>query len=331
MARHLSPIVGLIVLPALFVIANVAPGQGQAMPPYAVAREVPAPILFGEGVITTPGEEMNAGFAPDGKTVYFTRLHSGQRLGIIYESRFVNGQWSVPEVVPFSGQYTDYDPVVSPDGTKLFFDSNRPLQASTGTGRKDFDIWMVEKTATGWGQPKNLGDVINTKGDEFYASVASDGTLYFSSTREDTKGRMDIYRSRWRNGAFQTPENLGDGVNSPFFEVDPYVAPDQSFVVFSATGRPDDLGNGDLYISDAVNGVFGPARHLGAGINSPAREYCPAGSPDGRYFFFTFFRGFGDHIPDHAWTTKEATEGLRGVLNGWGNVYQIDMRALRGK
>jgi Tol biopolymer transport system component len=328
MSKSLSPIVGLCVLPVLTVISPAAPDQGQTMAPYAVAREVPAPILFGEGVITTPGEEMNAGFTPDGKTVYFTRIHTGQRLGIIYESRFVNGRWGAPEVVPFSGQYTDYDPVVSPDGTKLFFDSNRPL---TGTGRKDFDIWMVEKTATGWGQPKNLGDVINTKGDEFYASFASDGTLYFSSTRADTKGRMDIYRSRWRNGAFETPENLGDGVNSPFFEVDPYVAPDQSFVVFSATGRPDDLGNGDLYISEAVNGVFGPARHLGAGINSPAREYCPAGSPDGRYFFFTSFRGFGDGIPDKPWSTRDVADGMRSVLNGWGNVYQIDMRALRSK
>ena len=119
-----------------------------------------------------------------------------------------------------------------------------------------------------------------------------------SATRPDTKGRLDIYRARWQNGAFAPPENLGEGVNTTFGEVDPYVAPDQSFVVFSATGRPDDLGGGDLYISEQANGAFGPARHLGAGINSVAREYCPIGSPDGRYFFFTSFRGFGDRIPD---------------------------------
>jgi Tol biopolymer transport system component len=319
--------VGLTVLAVCAIVGPTAePGADQAGPAYAVSHPLAEPALFGEGVISTSDDEMNAAFAPDGKTVYFTKNHAGQRLGVIHESHFVNGRWTPPQVVPFSGQYTDYDPVVSADGTRLFFDSNRPL---AGTGRKDFDLWVVEKTAAGWGEPRNLGEAINTKQDEFYASVAADGTLYFSATRPDTKGRLDIYRARWKDGAYAVPENLGDGVNSAAVEVDPYVAPDQSFVVFSATGRPDDMGAGDLYISEQVNGVFQPARHLGAGINSTAREYCPIGSPDGRYFFFTSFRGFGDRIPDRPWTTQDFVTGLRSVTNGWGNVYQIDMAALR--
>ena len=121
----------------------------------------------------------------------------------------------------------------------------------------------------------------------------------------------------------------GAAVNSSATEVDSYIAPDQSFIVFAGFGRPDDMGNGDLYISEQQNGVWSAARHLGAGINSTAREYCPAASPDGRYFFFTSFRGFGDRVPDHPWTCRELRAGLNGVLNGWGNVYQIDMAALR--
>jgi Tol biopolymer transport system component len=313
----------------VLLLTGVGFGMAQGPAPYATSRPLPTPVLFVEGVLSTPDDEMNTAFTADGKTVYFTKNHMAQRLGVIVESRFVNGRWSEPQVVPFSGQYTDYDPVVAPDGRHLFFDSNRPL---AGTGpRKDFDIWMVEKTAAGWGAPKNLGETVNTKQDEFYASLASDGTLYFSATRPDGKGRLDIYRARWQNGTFATPENLGDGVNTPFVEVDPYVAPDQSFVVFQSAGRPDDLGNGDLYISEQVNGVWQPARHLGAGINSPAREYCPIGSPDGRYFFFTSFRGFGDHIAERPWSTKEFFSGLRSTLNGWGNIYQIDMAALRQK
>jgi Tol biopolymer transport system component len=313
----------------ILVLTAVGFAAAQAPAPYVSSRPIPAPVLYGEGTISTPDEEMNAAFAPDGKTIYFTKLHTGQRLGVIVESHFAGGRWSAPEVAPFSGQYTDYDPFVTADGTKLFFDSNRPL---TGTGpRKDFDIWMVEKTATGWTAPQNLGETINTKQDEFYASVASDGTLYFSATRPEGKGRIDIYRSRWQNGAFAAPENLGDGVNTAFVEVDPYVAPDQSFVVFSSSGRPDDLGNGDLYISEQVNGTWQPARHLSGGINSPAREYCPIGSPDGRYLFFTSFRGMGDRIPDRPWGTKDFFSGLKSTLNGWGNIYQIDMSVLRKK
>jgi hypothetical protein len=249
----------------------------------------------------------------------------GQRLGVIVTSHFQNGKWTAPEVVSFSGRFTDYDPFITQDGTKVFFASNRPASGST---KKDFDIWFVEKTATGWGEAKNAGPVINTPQDEFYPVLASDGTLYFSGIRPDTLGRSDIYRSRWRDGAFQAPENLGPGVNSPAVEVDSYVAPDQSFVVFAGFGRPDDLGNGDLYVSEQINGVWSPARHLGAGINSIAREYCPGASPDGKYFFFTSFRGFGEKVPDQPWTFRDLRNGFQSVLNGWGNIYQVDMSAL---
>src|SRR5262245_55513918 len=231
----------------------------------------------------------------------------------------------MPEVASFSGRYTDYDPFVTLDGSKVFFASNRP---TSGSEKKDFDIWFVEKTPAGWSEPRNL-TAVNSAQDEFYPTVAADGTLYFSATRPDTKGRSDIYRSRWRDGRFDTPENLGDAVNSAATEVDSYIAPDQSFVVFAGFGRPDDMGNGDLYISRQVNGTWSPARHLGHGINSSAREYCPGGSPDGKYFFFTSFRGFGDAVPERPWTFVEFKRSMTSVLNGFGNIYQIDMTALR--
>ena len=73
------------------------------------------------------------------------------------------------------------------------------------------------------------------------------------------------------------------------------------------------------------------ARTMLPSAYTPAREYCPIGSPDGRYFFFTSFRGMGDRIPDRPWGTKDFFSGLRSTLNGWGNIYQIDMSALRQK
>jgi WD40 repeat protein len=295
-------------------------------PPWAANRPLPEAALFAEGSISTPDDEMDASFTADGRTIYFTKDHMGQRLGVIVASHFVNGRWSTPEVVPFSGRYTDYDPFISPDGSKLFFASNRP---TSGTTRKDFDVWVAEKTATGWGEPRNVGEPVNTPQDEFYPAVAADGTLYFSATRPDSKGRSDIYRARWQDGKYGTPENLGDAINSPATEVDSYVNADQTLLVFAAFGRPDDLGNGDLYISTQVDGAWSPARHMGAGVNSSAREYCPSASPDGKYFFFTSFRGFGDRIPDKAWTFRQFQDGMKSVLNGWGNIYQVDMSAVR--
>jgi Tol biopolymer transport system component len=294
--------------------------------PWLVDRAVAEPIVFGEGVVSTTDDDMDASFTADGKTLYFTRAHFPNRLGVILETHFANGGWSAPEVVSFSGRFTDYDPFVTADGSKIYFASNRSVSGSTP---KDFDIWFVEKTASGWSHAHNAGDAINTAQDEFYPTIAADGTLYFSATRADTRGRSDIYLSRWRDGQWQAPENLGAGVNSAAQEVDSYVSPDQSFVVFAGFGRPDDMGNGDLYISERVDGVFGPARHLGNGINTSAREYCPGASPDGKYFFFTSFRGFADSVPATPWNFRELQTALHSIRNGWGNVFQIDMSALR--
>lgn len=319
----------VLVVGAAAVLSAIGGGRGSSAeqrPSWAVGRPLPQPIVFGEGSISTRDDEMDTTFMPDGKTIYFTRNHLGQRLGVILTSSYQAGKWSAPEVASFSGRFTDYDPFVTPDGSKLFFASNRPV---TGSIKKDFDIWFVDRTAHGWSEPKSAGEPINTPQDEFYPAVANDGTLYFSATRSDSRGRSDIYLSRWRDGGFGPPENLGAGVNSPAQEVDSYVAADQSFIIFAGFGRPDDLGNGDLYISEQANGGWAPARHLGAGVNSPAREYCPAASPDGKYFFFTSFRGFGDRVPEKPWTYRDFRAGMDSVLNGFGNIYQIDMAAVR--
>jgi hypothetical protein len=92
--------------------------------------------------------------------------------------------------------------MVSPDGARLFFISKRPPE-------DDFDIWVVERSGNGWGEPRNLGAPVNTEGDELCPSAASDGTLYFSSCgRTDSRGRCDLYRARFRDGQYLEPENL---------------------------------------------------------------------------------------------------------------------------
>ena len=295
--------------------------------PYASSKPMPEPVIFGEGIISTVDDELNACFSPDGHTLYVSK-NLGSRMGVIVVSRFEKGKWSVPEVAEFSGRFSDYDPFFSPDGSRLFFISNRPSDARETKPKKDYDIWMVEKTKSGWSEPKNPGAPVNTEKDEYYPSVATDGTLYFSAMKESGKGSFDVYRSKLVDGKYTEPENLGDAVNGKSTEVDNYIAPDQSFLVFASYGRPDSLGSGDLYISYNRNGTWTQARHLGGGINSTAREYCPIGSPDGKYFFFTSYRGFIDQPPAKPMTYQELTGKLHSTLNGLGNIYQVDISAL---
>ena len=300
----------------LFLLSTTAYAQGQVE-------------LFAPGAISTRENELNAAFSPDGRTVYFTRkAGDGGRFAVILESTALpGGGWSEPAVAGFSGQFADYDPILSPEGNQLFFISYRPLSGTAP--RKDLDIWVVERAGTAWGTPRNLGVPINSDGDELYPSVAADGTLYFSSCgRPDSRGRCDLYRSRVQNGKYLTPENLGDSVNTAASETDAYVAPDQSYLVFAAYGRPDAVGDGDLYVTFFRSEVWSAPRLLGGGVNSVAREYCPIVSPDGRYLYFTSQRGFTDTHPQRALTTRELSDSLQSLRNGFGNVYRVPIAVL---
>ncbi|MGC2237648.1 MAG: hypothetical protein WA584_15910 [Pyrinomonadaceae bacterium] len=319
-----------IFLISAFILHPTAFGQKSAgQHPYFSDKSMPQPVMFGEGFVSTAEDDLNAAFSPDGKTIYFTRNFPRSRLGVILFSEYKKGKWTQPQIASFSGFATDYDPFFSADGSKIFFCSNRREDGKAGT---DYNIWYVEKTATGWSNPINPGALVNSTVDEFYPSIASDGTLYFSSNRPGGKGSYDVYRSRWENGKFTEPENLGDGVNTNLTELDNYISPDQKFIVFAANGRKDDLGggSGDLYISFNKNGVFSPARNLGAPINSPQREYCPIGSPDGKYFFFTSFRGNLDKpLEKRLKSFQEIISLAENPLNGRGNIFQIDIGALK--
>jgi Tol biopolymer transport system component len=303
---------------------------------FATSQQNIEPELFAPGIISTADDELNAAFTPDQRTVYFTKSTPSNRMGVIFVSQLRGNKWSSPEVASFSGRYADYDPFVTVDGAHIYFISNRPKPDSATTKpQRTFDIWVVDKIADGWSAPMSFGAPINTEGQEFYPTLSANGTMYFSSTRPGGKGAGDIYRSRFVDGHFTEPESLGDSINTASHEGDPYIAPDESYIVFASYGRPDDLGRGgsnsagDLYISENVGGVWSKARHLDAPISSTAWDYCPIVSPDGKYFYFSSYRGFADSLPLAPQSARSLSEQLHGIRNGLGNVYRVDIATLR--
>ena len=282
--------------------------------------------MWGQGLLSTPFDELNTVFSPDRKELLWSIALPEQNGGVIMMAKLVNGKWSTPEIAPFSGQYTDWDPFFTPDGKKIFYVSNRP-NGTEPRNPQDFDVWVVTRTADGgWSAPENLGAPVNTPRPEYYPSIASDGTLYFSANREGRPGAFDIFRSKRVDGKYTEPESLGPNVNAAGPDIDNYIAPDQSFIIFNSSGRPDDMGRGDLYISFNENGQWTPAKHLPTPINTPAREYCPIGSPDGEYLYFTSKRGFADGPRTRPFTTKELRDGLTSTLNGGGNIYRVPLK-----
>jgi Tol biopolymer transport system component len=284
------------------------------------------PALLGEGVISTPDYELNAAFLPDGRTVFFTKSTADMAFWTIVSSRLVGDRWSEPEIAPFSGEHSDADLSVAPDGRRLVFISRRPVPGRPGPAVPH--IWFVDRTETGWSEPKNAA-ALNSDAGEYYPSIAADGTLYFESARRGGQGRADVYRAQPAGGGYGEPENLGVPINSEFNEGDAVIAPDQSFLILTITGRADEAGRGDLYIAERRNDRWSAPRRLPDGINSPALEFCPSLSPDGRTFYFTSTRGFASGVGQRPKDYSELTARLRGVRNGLGNIYQVPMTAVR--
>lgn len=160
--------------------------------------------------VNTPFHDSNLALSGDGKQLY---LYTDENAGDMLVSEFVNGQWEPPKRMPspVNTPYHESSVSVSPDGKRIFVASERP------GGRGGSDIYVIEKNQAGqWLPAHNLGLKVNTEWDEDSPFIDSDGqTLYFSSTGHNSMGGYDLFRSKEKEGAWSTPENLGVPINTP--------------------------------------------------------------------------------------------------------------------
>ncbi len=238
-----------------------------------------------------------------------------------------NGTWSKSKVISFSGQYFDIEPFFSSDGLTLYFASNRPMD-NTSSETKDFDIWYVKRETlkSEWSKPINMGAPINTSKDEFYPAITNSGNLYFTLDDKELKQRDNIYVSKYVDGKYTTPRSLGEGVNSEGYEFNAYVAPDESFMIYSCYNRKDGLGSGDLYISYNKDGKWSEAKNMGEQVNTSKMEYCPYVDTNTNTLYFTSKR-----LGNYATTDKKKTvDDLKTLFssydNGLSRLYKVDLK-----
>jgi Tol biopolymer transport system component len=265
------------------------------------------PEVFAPGFISTSDNEVSSTFAPDGREFYFARFDPsvGYRLMV---TTAASGTWSQPEVAPFSGKYSEVDLAVTGDGNWLYYISKRPEQAEMRRSPV-YRIWRMPRTTEGWGTPSLLGPSVNSGSRQLFPSLTDEGVLYFGSDRPGGMGGTDLYAAAPGDRDFAQPINLGRAINSPQDETDGFIAPDGSYLLFTAVDRPDGFGSGDLYISFRdSNGEWQEAVNLGPSVNTPSSEFCPAVSRDGRYIFFSSRRRGNDDI---YWMSADIIESLR--------------------
>ncbi len=244
--------------------------------------------IFLDGLISTEeNPEMNTAFTRNGKEFYYcARYKNGWA---IFFTREINGRWTNPKPLHFkSNLYMDRDLTISPDEKRIYFGSNRP-QKIEDKPLKRLNIFYTERLNSGkWSQPRNAGKIINGTHGGNYPCVADNGNLYFFTSRTDGIGKCDIYVAKFSNGRYQPPICLSKAVNSKQNDWDAFVAPDESYIIFSSQNRSDTLGDQDLYISyKKNNGEWTQSRNMGGRVNSTSSEICPVVTLDGKYLFFT--------------------------------------------
>jgi Tol biopolymer transport system component len=279
-----------------------------------------APVIFAPGIISGPANDGSPTFTPDGKTLLFTR--SGSGAGTILESHLVNGSWTPPEIATFSGEWNDQHPSMAPDGSYLVFVSTRPVPGITS---RVSHIWRVDRTANGWGTPVHLPTTVNFAPLIFAPSVAADGTIYF--LRIGPKRTFQLYSARFVNGAYQQAQPLA--FSSPATaDVDPEIAPDQSFLVFASSGRRPGDTNEHLYIAFHQQGTWGkivPIRYQGDDDNGGSNDNEPNIAPDGKTLYFDSDRTLRLHFPRTRAQAQSDLERIETWDNGDTNVWTISL------
>lgn len=241
-----------------------------------------SPVLFAPEMISSELNEHGCTFSPDGKEFYFTRILNGIP-SIMYTSQ-LDGFWTTPQIVSFSGVYMDRLPQMSPDGNTLYFQSKRPGQGADSPG--EVAIWISERTDSGqWGEPKPLDVEFEMSNAGISVSASGSGALYASG----------IVRLRTENGGFTKPEKLIPGLEGTY----PFIAPDESYILF-CSGKQRDL----MVSFHRPDDTWTEPQLI---LQQPMPFWIqgfPIMSPDGRYLFFT-----ADH--DIYWVSADIIDRLR--------------------
>lgn len=252
------------------------------------------PIPFAPGLVSTDLIEVNSAFTPDMKAFYFIRRGEENKESAFYEYKYneTNGIWEKSEIAsPWIGR-----PVISPDGETMHLGDR-----------------YLKRTESGWSELQKL-EPPTVSNDSMYImrlSSSANGTYYFDTYME-SDSTFPIRYSRLIDGKHEEPIALPKAINTGAFLSHPFIAPDESYLLFDAQ-RADGFGDSDIYISfKQKDGTWGNAVNLGDKINTNAWEASASITPDGKYLFFTRNVVSDDFENiDVFWVSAQVIENLR--------------------
>ncbi|MDX5421238.1 MAG: hypothetical protein LPK14_03215 [Hymenobacteraceae bacterium] len=285
------------------------------------------PEVVGEGTVSTKDFEFNFTVSGDSSVAFFSKalLPDWRRISILY-TELKKGLWQPPRLVPFSGQYRDADPFIAPDQSRLIFISDRPSAYQKKTS--DYTLWMVSPPFRKNVAPSQVEGDFYKVVMPLYPSLASNGNLYFSAT--DSTNDSDVYVVRNEGGKYGLPQKLD--FNSPQLrDLDPVIAPDESFLIFTSPARKG-FGGADLFVSFQNEGIWSAPVNLGDKINSFSNEGQPGLSTDGRTLYFSTIRpkeraAYAPRAKQIS--TTQLNKELESPFNGLPNIWQVNIENIQ--
>lgn len=239
------------------------------------------PELFAPGILKPKtgknGVHSSPSFSSDGKEVYFTVMPEGGPFLIKY-MKMEEGIWSEPDIAPFTREEESYNSLFANSDDMILFKSKSDRYKSNV-----LTLWQVERKNGIWGKPHELDYIFN--GLAMGVSITDTGTIYFTQAKQGPRSHK-ICKSQLKDGKYQEPEELGSEINGGSDNWQPFIALDESYLIFGRyVGKPKE-GVCTLYISfKKPDGTWTKAQSMGKSINNGNAAW-PYVSPDGKYFFF---------------------------------------------
>ena len=236
------------------------------------------PKIFAPGIVSTEEHhEFSCTFSPDGKEFYFNRYMQ------IMVCRWIDGDWTAPEPVKFTGNYRAHEPYITHDNKYLYFGSMRP-NPDLPDEEQPYGIWRVERADHGWGNPIYMGLGM-------YVSMTKDNVIYFTDIHGKIPHEQSIVKTTLINDHFGEMIKQKGGVEKPAQDRrpgrHPFISPDENFIIFDSyekeTGK-----NGILFICfKESDNLWGSAIKLSDQINKGNSNIAAYISPDGKYLFYS--------------------------------------------
>ncbi len=221
--------------------------------------------IYGIEALNTEQPETFPSLNAEENRIFFGRIN--QRQEDIYLAEKLDGVWSAPKRIDFSTGQNESTQSISSDGKTIVFSA---CQRADGLG--SCDLYWTKEVDGKWLEPKNMGSTINSPSWESQPCLAEDGKeLYFSSNRPGGVGGKDLYRARFLNGQWETPQNLGAIVNSSGDEGAPFLHYSGKELYFMSNGHPG-MGQQDIFLARRNLGDWDSIYHLPPPINSHLEE-----------------------------------------------------------